>query len=74
MTVHLSVNINERTSRILRWAELERGMSPQQVLDVGVWCLDLMMNAKEIYLVDKNGDIEPVYEIIPTDPGSIYDI
>lgn len=74
MTTELSLNINDECARIIRWGEIERGRSVATIIYMGVKVLQMIDNADEVYLVDKEGEREPVYTISPEIPSEIYKI
>jgi hypothetical protein len=74
MTTELTVNINQETARVIRWGELECHRSPETIIRMGVTVLQLMDNADEIYLLDKDGAKERIHSISPEAPSAIYDI
>jgi len=70
--VRLEVNIHETTQRALRWAELERDMSPQMVIECGVWLLQLLQNSVETSLIHEDGTVEYIDSISIEPPGEEY--
>lgn len=52
---------------------MERGLSAEQVLSAGMYCLQLLDDAEEIYLVDDDRNVERIHRITPIDPGEKYD-
>jgi hypothetical protein len=74
MTTELSLNINDECARIIRWGEVERGRSVETIIFMGVKVLEMIDNADEIYLVDKDGEKERIHTISPEIPSEIYNI
>lgn len=74
MSVHLAVNINDMTHRVFDEALFERDLTPEAVLQVGVYVLGLMEKAKRIELVDKDGIVTQVKHIELRMPAPPHDI
>jgi hypothetical protein len=74
MTTELSLNINDESARIIRWGEIERGRSVETIIFMGVKVLEMIDNADEVYLLDRNGEKERIHTISPEIPSEIYNI
>jgi hypothetical protein len=74
MTTELSLNINDECARIIRWGEIERGRSVETIIFMGVKVLEMIDNADEVYLVNRDGEKERIHTISPEIPSEIYDI
>lgn len=74
MTTELSLNINDECARIIRWGEIERGRSVETIIFMGVKVLEMIDNADEVYLVDRDGGKERIHTILPEIPPEIYNI
>lgn len=75
MPVRLEININDETRRVLRWAELEQGRPPAEVLFVGTQLLKIIEHANpvQIWLIDQDGAATEIESLTPEVPGEIYD-
>lgn len=73
MSNKLAVNINSDTAKVLRWAELEKNRTPEEVIAIGAKVLQMIENSESVRLVESDGTVTEVYSINPDSVSDIYD-